>query len=89
MIPDRVISFLERRKTMTKKYCPQCNSIVETRIDPTGYKQVPYRNIVMKRRKIAHRRQEGGCGHTWYTFEVSEGLMQHMAPTLFHPEWEI
>jgi len=74
---------------MSYKFCPHCNSIVETRINPSGYKQMRYQNSVLKRRKIIHRVQDGGCGQNWFTYEVPEDLMRRLAITLFHPEMEI
>ena len=74
---------------MTKKYCPNCKTLVETRIIPSGYKQMPYQNSIIKRRKIIHRPKNGGCGHTWYTYEVPEDVMRRLAPILFSPEWEV
>ena len=74
---------------MTIKYCPECKTLGKTKVVPSGYKQVPCQNSVIKRRKIIHQIEDGGCGHTWHTYEVPEGLMRRMAPILFNPEWEV
>ena len=68
---------------MKSKYCPNCQALVETKVVPNGYKQVPYQNSVITRRKIIHRIEDEGCGHTWYTYEVTEDVMRHLAPTIF------
>ena len=68
---------------MTIKYCPGCKTLGKTKVVPSRYKQMPYQNSVIKRRKIIHQIEDGGCGHTWYTYEVPEDLMRHLAPTIF------
>jgi len=56
---------------MTFKFCPMCKKIVKTKVKAEGYKQYPYENdVVMKRRKISHLEEDGGCGHAWYTYEI-------------------
>lgn len=74
---------------MTTKYCPECETLGKTKVVPSGYKQIPYQNNVIKRRKIIHKVEDGGCGHTWYTYEVSEGLMRQLAPTLVDEVLEV
>lgn len=74
---------------MTKKYCPNCEDLVETRAIPTGYQQIPYQNSTIKRRKIIHRIEDGGCGHTWCTYEVTEDVMKRLAPTMFDDSLEV
>ena len=74
---------------MTKKYCPSCEDLVETRVTSTIDKQIPYQNSIIKRRKIIHRIEDGGCGHTWFTYEVTEGLMRRMAPIIFDDVLEV
>ena len=68
---------------MTIKYCPNCKTLVKTKVVPSGYKQMSYQNSVLKRRKIIHRIEDEGCGHTWYTYEVPEGVMRRLVPTMF------
>ena len=65
---------------MTTKYCPNCQSLVETKVVPSGYKQIRINNSVLKRRKIIHKIEDEGCDHTWFTYEVPEGLMRRLAP---------
>jgi len=74
---------------MTIKYCPNCKILVKTKVALPGYKQIPYQNSVIKRRKVIHRVEDGGCGNTWSTYEVPEDLMRRLAPILFNPEWEV
>jgi hypothetical protein len=56
---------------MGKKYCPECNEVVLTKALPE-YSQVEFRGILVKRRKIKHLKEDGGCRHEWYTIEVPE-----------------
>ena len=65
---------------MTKKYCPDCKALVKTKVVPSGYDQIRINNSVIKRRKIIHRIEDGGCGHTWFTYEVPEDVMRRLAP---------
>ena len=62
---------------MAKKYCPNCKQLVKTKVVPSGYKQIPYQNSVIKRRKIIHQIEDGGCGHN------------HLADNLYEFEDEI
>jgi hypothetical protein len=58
-----------------KRYCPHCEKVVETRVLPEGYKQIDYRGVLAKRRKIVcgtDRDGTGGCGHMWFTIEVPD-----------------
>lgn len=59
---------------MGKKYCPKCQKVVETKALP-NYTQVNYRGIPVKRRRIAHLEEDGGCGHRWYTVEVVQDAL--------------
>jgi len=54
---------------MTIKYCPHCNKIGKTRV-LSDYEQVPWRGIMVKRRRVIHLIDDGGCGQTWYTVEL-------------------
>jgi len=74
---------------MTKKYCPNCEQTVETKVVPGIFKQMPYQNSFVKRRKIIHRIEDGGCGHTWYTYEVPDDVMRQLAPTVFDDVLEV
>ncbi len=59
---------------MGQKYCPECKQVVITKA-LSNYSQVEYRNILVKRRKISHMEEDGGCGHTWYTVELPEDVL--------------
>ncbi len=59
---------------MGQKYCPECKQVVITKALP-NYSQVEYRDILVKRRKICHLEEDGGCGHTWYTIELPEDVL--------------
>lgn len=59
---------------MGLKYCPNCKEIFETKVIG-GYSQVLYQSIPVKRRKISHTEADGGCGHMWYSCEVSEEVL--------------
>ena len=59
---------------MGKKYCLNCKEVVVTKALPE-YTQVEYRGILVKRRKIVHRDEDGGCGHIWHTVEVVEDAL--------------
>ncbi len=59
---------------MGTKYCPVCREVVETKALP-DYKQIEYRGILVKKRKIIHMEEDGGCGNTWYTLEVPEDVL--------------
>ncbi len=74
---------------MTIKYCPNCQKLVKTKVVPGIYKQIPYQNSVITRRKIIHRIEDGGCRHTWHTYEVSEDVMRHLAPTILDDVLEL
>jgi hypothetical protein len=60
----------ERKNIMGLKFCPRCREIVLTKVLPSDYSQKGYRNLAVKRRKIVHLVEDGGCGHTWYTVEI-------------------
>jgi len=60
---------------MGLRYCPNCKEIVETRVHPE-YSQESFRGIAVKRRKIIHRIEDGGCSHEWYTVEVPEEILE-------------
>ncbi|MBT6339467.1 MAG: hypothetical protein HOJ48_09255 [Desulfobacula sp.] len=74
---------------MTIKYCPNCETLVKTKVVPSGYKQIRINNSIAKRRKIIHRIEDGGCGHTWFTYEVPEDVMMRLAPTMFDDILEV
>ncbi|MBW2596951.1 MAG: hypothetical protein JRC93_13500 [Deltaproteobacteria bacterium] len=59
---------------MGTKYCPKCQKVVVTKAF-ANYPQVEYRGIMVKRRKIGHLVEDGGCGHCWHTVEVLEDLL--------------
>jgi hypothetical protein len=74
---------------MTIKYCRECEALGKTKVMPAGYKQIKLDNSVLKRRKIIHKIEDGGCGNTWYTFEVPDDVMRQLAPALFQEELEV
>jgi len=41
-----------------------------------NYSQVEYREILVKRRKIGHLEEDGGCGCMWYTIELPEDVLR-------------
>ena len=59
---------------MGQKYCPECKEVVITKA-LSNYSQVEYRGILVKRRKIGHLEEDGGCGHVWYTVEMVEDVL--------------
>ena len=59
---------------MGMKYCPNCKEAVITKAFP-NYSQVEYRGILVKRRKIGHLEEDGGCGCTWFTLELPEDAL--------------
>jgi len=54
---------------MTIKYCPHCNKMGKTRV-LSDYEQMTWRGIRLKRRRVIHLIDDGGCGQTWYTVEL-------------------
>jgi hypothetical protein len=59
---------------MGQKYCPECKEVEVTKA-LSNYLQVEYRGILAKRRKIGHLEKDGGCGCTWFTFEMPEDVL--------------
>ena len=59
---------------MGKKFCPNCEQVVVTKAF-ADYSQVEYRDIMVKRRKIVHLEEDGGCSHIWYTVEMPEDIL--------------
>ena len=59
---------------MGQKYCPDCREVVITKAF-SNYSQAEYRGILVKRRKIGHLEEDGGCGHKWITIEVPEDVL--------------
>jgi len=74
---------------MAIKYCPNCEELGETKVVPSGYKQLRLDNSVIKRRKLTHRVEDGGCDHTWYTYEIPENVLQQLAPAMFQTVIEV
>jgi len=62
---------------MGMKYCPNCKQVVLTKA-LQNYSQVDYGGIRGKRRKIVHLEEDGGCGHSWYTVEVVEDVLDEL-----------
>ncbi len=65
---------------MANKYCRYCNIIAETRVIG-GYTQIPFRGGFIKRRRVVHRFEDGGCGNVWYTYEIPEHLLSDELPS--------
>ena len=59
---------------MGQKFCPKCRQVVTTKA-LGSYTQVMFEDVLAKRRKIAHLEEDGGCGHSWYTVEVVEDVL--------------
>jgi hypothetical protein len=59
---------------MGQKFCPECREVVTTKA-LGNYSQVEYRDILVKRRKIGHLVEDGGCGCEWFTFEMPEDIL--------------
>ena len=59
---------------MGQKFCPKCQEVVITKAF-ANYSQVEFRDILVKRRKIGHLEEDGGCGHVWYTVEMPEDIL--------------
>lgn len=59
---------------MGMKYCPKCQKVVVTKVLP-NYSQVNIKGIRGKRRKIVHLEEDGGCGHSWYTVELVQDVL--------------
>lgn len=65
-------------RTGGRRFCPNCNEVVETRVLPEGYKQIDYHGVLAKRRKIVCGRDRdgtGGCGHMWFTIEMPDAAV--------------
>ncbi len=60
---------------MGRKYCPECKEVVETKA-LHNYSQIEYRGILVKRRKIGHLEEDGGCGCEWFTFEMPVDVLR-------------
>lgn len=65
---------------MGYKYCPNCKRVVVTKVLAEGYAQIDHRGIRIKRRKITHLVEDGGCGHTWMTYEIPEEYVLGIDP---------
>jgi hypothetical protein len=57
---------------MGMKYCRK--EVVVTKA-LGNYSQVDFNSVPVKRRKIVHLEEDGGCGHEWYTVEVVEDVL--------------
>jgi hypothetical protein len=56
------------------KYCPVCKEVTITKA-LGNYSQVDFQGIPVKRRKIVHLEEDGGCRYEWYTIEVPEDVL--------------
>ena len=60
---------------MGMKYCPVCKEVAITKA-LGSYSQVDFRGVPVKRRKIVHLEEDGGCGHEWFTVEVPADVLE-------------
>jgi hypothetical protein len=60
---------------MGTKYSPNCKRVVISKA-VGNYSQVNFKEILVKRRKIRHLEEDGGCGHEWYTVETPEDVLE-------------
>jgi hypothetical protein len=54
------------------KFCSNCREVVITKAFP-NYSQIEYQGILVKRQKIGHLEEDGGCGCEWFTFGLAVG----------------
>ena len=60
---------------MATRYCPVCKKVVIAKVIG-DYSQVDFKGIPVKRRKIVHLEEDGGCGHEWHTVEIAEDVLE-------------
>ncbi len=60
---------------MGTKYCPNCKRVVISKA-VGNYSQVDFKGIMVKRGKIVHLQEDGGCGPEWYTVEIAEDVVK-------------
>ena len=51
-----------------------CQEVIVTKA-LGSYSQVDFSGVPVKRRKIAHLDEDGGCGCEWFTVEVAEDVL--------------
>ena len=61
-------------KEMGMKYCPHCKKVGDARVMPY-FTQIPWKGIMIKKRRVIHMVENGGCGRTWYTVEMPEDML--------------
>ncbi len=61
-------------KEMGMKYCPHCKKVGDARVMPY-FTQIPWKGILIKKRRAIHMVENGGCGRTWYTVEMPEDML--------------
>jgi hypothetical protein len=49
--------------------------IANQKVAPPDLIQGEYQGILVKRRKIGHLEEDGGCGCEWFTFELPEDVL--------------
>ena len=62
-----------------RRFCPICKKIVETRVLPGGYRQVPMGDILLKRRVVicgTDANGSNGCGCKWATLEKVDEIIE-------------
>lgn len=62
------------------RYCPECKQVIDAKALSGGYRQVAFNGVIAKRRKVIHREQDGGCGHSWWTLEIPEEFIGDFNP---------
>ena len=66
--------YKKEKQVMGMKYCPKCRAVVLTKA-LQDYSQIVVNGVPGKRRKIVHLEEDGGCGHSWYTVELLEEVL--------------
>ena len=62
-----------------RRYCPNCRSVVETRVIMSKYSQKLFHGITAKRRQVIcgiDDQGTSGCGTRWFTLELPEDDLQ-------------
>ena len=65
---------LKEEFIMAQRICPNCQEVVDAKALP-DYRQINFRDIPVKQRKVIHKVSDGGCGHSWYTIEIPKDVL--------------
>ena len=60
---------------MGMKYCPHCKQLGDARVLPY-FTQIRWKGILVKKRRVIHMVENGGCGLTWYTVEMPADMLR-------------